>query len=203
MCCWFASSFGWFSVLWGSTCLRASTTIVSIRHQRNTFLSTWSTTRPNVRPSLAKTSLRSGGRTSRSTLTMWALATLPCCKWWECHSSSFLKLHFLFHTNLFSHFPMSFGFLFLLCFTWRPVIASHLIYFHNTLRLHIGPSHMLICVCFSMHFSSLTGFFPYTSCTTGHASLSVWIWILFGVILGFAWYYLLFVSASVFSHVSF
>lgn len=106
MCCWFASSFGWFSVSWESTCLRASTTTVSTRPQRITFLPPRSTTRHSAWPLLIRTSLRSGGRMSRSTLTMLALDTWLCFKWWECHFIPPLSLTPPPHTRPFTVFNL-------------------------------------------------------------------------------------------------
>lgn len=57
-----------------------------MRRRRSTFLWMWLTTGHSAKHSFTKTLPRSGGRMSRSTLTMWALDTWPCCKWWECHT---------------------------------------------------------------------------------------------------------------------
>ena len=181
MCCWFASSFGWFLVSWVSTCLRASTTTVSMRHQRNTLMLTWSTTRPSVRHSLKWTLLRSGGRTSRSTLTMWEPDTSPCCKWWAHRSSSRLLIPFLVsHLCSFAIFQCTwifFAFFFFMSFTPRSVVPLNSICFlHSQHCNNIYSSYSLcILVCFFMHLYSYTCFFPCTSCTTGHASVSVWV----------------------------
>lgn len=175
MCCWFASSFGWFSVSWGSISLRASTTSVSMRHPRNIFPPTWSTTRPSAWNSLTKTILRSGGRMSKSTLTMWAPAISHCCKWWEHHTYSLTEsISFFFRP----FFPFSFTFIFCVssCSTLKDLLLLHnpfVFCFSQYYDAYCSYSWCILARLFICPFSLFTRFFLCTSCTTGCTSVSV------------------------------
>lgn len=168
MCCWFASSFGWFSVSWASTCLRASTATASMRRLRSTFPSMRLTTGRSAKHSFTKTLPRSGGRMSRSTLTMWAPDTWPCYKWWECHtwllplsdsiSSSTLPLCL---TNFFppiSLFPSLSWKLHLRSPNTGPFFSSHWRFFtllSSSTFLSMNKHYFGTCISFGLSFSKI------------------------------------------------
>lgn len=81
MCCLCASSSGSSSASWVSTCLPGNTITASTRRPKSTFCRMTSTIKLSALSWLTAITLRSGGKTWRSILTMWVRDILHFCKW--------------------------------------------------------------------------------------------------------------------------